>query len=62
MGRQLVLERAYPGFRYREISIHPHLPSGYHRDLQLVKEVFAPTIQDLKAFLEPPTFAQGKFG
>jgi len=29
-----------------------NLPSGYHRDLQLVKEVILPAIQDLKASLE----------
>ena len=29
-----------------------NLPSGYHRDLQLVKEVIVPAIQDLKACIE----------
>jgi argininosuccinate lyase len=29
-----------------------NLPSGYHRDLQLVKEVIVPAIQDIKACLE----------
>ena len=29
-----------------------NLPSGYHRDLQLVKEIIVPAIQDLKACLE----------
>ncbi|RAJ12755.1 hypothetical protein [Arenibacter echinorum] len=51
-----ILERAYPGSRYREIGIYPHLPSGYYRDLKLVKEVFAPTIRYLKELLELPTF------
>ena len=34
-----------------------NLPSGYHRDLQLVKEVIVPAIQDLKACLEILTFS-----
>ena len=34
-----------------------NLPSGYHRDLQLVKEVIVPAIQDLKACLEIMTFS-----
>jgi len=34
-----------------------NLPSGYHRDLQLVKEVILPAIQDLKACLEILTFS-----
>jgi len=34
-----------------------NLPSGYHRDLQLVKEVIIPAIQDLKACLEILTFS-----
>ncbi len=34
-----------------------NLPSGYHRDLQLVKEVIVPAIQDLKACLEMAHFA-----
>lgn len=29
-----------------------NLPSGYHRDLQLVKEIIVPAIQDIKACLE----------
>nr|WP_299072764.1 argininosuccinate lyase [uncultured Allomuricauda sp.] len=32
--------------------ITTNLPSGYHRDLQLVKEVIVPAIQDIKACLE----------
>ena len=34
-----------------------NLPSGYHRDLQLVKEVLVPAIQDMKACLELMTFS-----
>ncbi len=34
-----------------------NLPSGYHRDLQLVKEIIIPAIQDLKACLEILTFS-----
>ncbi|MDC6365528.1 MULTISPECIES: argininosuccinate lyase [Flavobacteriaceae] len=34
-----------------------NLPSGYHRDLQLVKEVIVPAIQDIKACLELMTFS-----
>lgn len=34
-----------------------NLPSGYHRDMQLVKEVIVPAIQDLKACLEILTFS-----
>ena len=34
-----------------------NLPSGYHRDMQLVKEVIIPAIQDLKACLEILTFS-----
>ncbi|RDY59436.1 argininosuccinate lyase [Flagellimonas nanhaiensis] len=34
-----------------------NLPSGYHRDLQLVKEVIIPAIQDTKACLELMTFS-----
>ncbi|MBT8314354.1 MAG: argininosuccinate lyase [Maribacter sp.] len=34
-----------------------NLPSGYHRDFQLVKEVIIPAIQDLKACLEILTFS-----
>jgi argininosuccinate lyase len=39
------------------ILITNNLPSGYHRDLQLVKEVIVPAIQDLKACLEIITFS-----
>ncbi len=34
-----------------------NLPSGYHRDLQLVKEVLVPAISDIKACLELMTFS-----
>ncbi len=34
-----------------------NLPSGYHRDLQLVKEVIIPAIQDIKACIEILTFS-----
>ena len=34
-----------------------NLPSGYHRDLQLVKEVIVPALQDMKACLEILTFS-----
>ncbi|MEX0289260.1 MAG: argininosuccinate lyase [Flavobacteriaceae bacterium] len=34
-----------------------NLPSGYHRDLQLVKEVMLPGIQDIKACLEMMHFS-----
>ncbi|WP_431125344.1 argininosuccinate lyase [Flagellimonas flava] len=34
-----------------------NLPSGYHRDLQLVKEVIVPAIQDIKACLEMAIFS-----
>ncbi|SHG49506.1 argininosuccinate lyase [Flagellimonas flava] len=34
-----------------------NLPSGYHRDLQLVKEVLVPAIQDMKACLELMAFS-----
>ncbi len=37
-----------------------NLPSGYHRDLQLVKEIIVPAIQDLKACLEILTFSLSK--
>ncbi|MEE9362630.1 MAG: argininosuccinate lyase [Cellulophaga sp.] len=39
------------------ILITNNLPSGYHRDLQLVKEVLLPAIQDLKACLDIFTFS-----
>ena len=34
-----------------------NLPSGYHRDLQLVKETLIPALQDVKACLELLTFS-----
>ncbi|SNY94546.1 argininosuccinate lyase [Flagellimonas pacifica] len=34
-----------------------NLPSGYHRDLQLVKEIIVPAIQDIKACLEMMVFS-----
>ncbi len=34
-----------------------NLPSGYHRDLQLVKEVIVPAIQELKSCLEMAHFS-----
>jgi len=34
-----------------------NLPSGYHRDLQLVKEIIVPAIQDMKACIEIFTFS-----
>ncbi|QXP57056.1 argininosuccinate lyase [Cellulophaga sp. HaHa_2_95] len=34
-----------------------NLPSGYHRDLQLVKEIIVPAIQDLRACIEILTFS-----
>ncbi|QCW98666.1 argininosuccinate lyase [Aggregatimonas sangjinii] len=37
-----------------------NLPSGYHRDLQLVKEIIVPAIQDMKACLEILTFSLEK--
>ena len=37
-----------------------NLPSGYHRDLQLVKEIIVPAIQDMKACLEILTFSLSK--
>ncbi|MEO0902896.1 MAG: argininosuccinate lyase, partial [Bacteroidota bacterium] len=37
--------------------IMTNLPSGYHRDLQLVKEVIVPSIQDMKACLEMMAFS-----
>lgn len=39
------------------ILITNNLPSGYHRDLQLVKEAIIPAIQDIKACLEILTFS-----
>ncbi|WP_209402289.1 argininosuccinate lyase [Pseudozobellia sp. WGM2] len=34
-----------------------NLPSGYHRDLQLAKEIIVPAIQDMKACIEILTFS-----
>lgn len=34
-----------------------NLPSGYHRDLQLVKEIIVPAVQELRACLEILTFS-----
>ncbi|WP_411028935.1 argininosuccinate lyase [Spongiimicrobium sp. 3-5] len=34
-----------------------NLPSGYHRDLQLIKEVIVPAIQDVRACLEIISFS-----
>ncbi len=34
-----------------------NLPSGYHRDLQLVKEVIVPALQDMQSCLELMTFS-----
>ncbi|MFS4417586.1 argininosuccinate lyase [Maribacter sp. 2307ULW6-5] len=34
-----------------------NLPSGYHRDLQLAKEIIVPAIQDMKACLEIMSFS-----
>lgn len=39
------------------ITITNNLPSGYHRDLQLVKEIIVPSIQELKSCLEMATFS-----
>lgn len=39
------------------ILIMNNLPSGYHRDLQLVKEVIVPAMQDMHACLEMMTFS-----
>lgn len=39
------------------ILISNNLPSGYQRDLQLVKEIIIPAIQDIKACLEIMTFS-----
>lgn len=39
------------------ILVTNNLPSGYHRDLQLVKEIILPAIQDLKACLEMTAFS-----
>lgn len=37
--------------------IMTNLPSGYHRDLQLVKEVIVPAIQELRACIDILTFS-----
>ena len=37
-----------------------NLPSGYHRDLQLVKEIIVPALQDMKACIELMTFSLKK--
>ncbi|MEO1010389.1 MAG: argininosuccinate lyase [Bacteroidota bacterium] len=42
---------------YQLTLIINNLPSGYHRDLQLVKEIIVPAIQDVKACLEILTFS-----
>ncbi|UJH66264.1 argininosuccinate lyase [Allomuricauda sp. SCSIO 65647] len=34
-----------------------NLPSGYHRDLQVVKDIIVPALQDMKACLEIMTFS-----
>ncbi|MEM1260439.1 MAG: argininosuccinate lyase [Bacteroidota bacterium] len=34
-----------------------NLPSGYHRDLQVVKDIIVPALQDVKACLEMTTFS-----
>ena len=39
------------------VLITNNLPSGYHRDLQLVKEIIIPAIQEMKACLEILTFS-----
>ncbi|GLU43614.1 argininosuccinate lyase [Allomuricauda sp. NBRC 101325] len=39
------------------ILITNNLPSGYHRDLQLVKEVIVPALQDMHACIEMLTFS-----
>ena len=42
---------------YELTLITSNLPSGYHRDLQLLKEGMIPAIQSLKACLEMFTFS-----
>jgi argininosuccinate lyase len=39
------------------MAITNNLPSGYHRDLQLVKESFIPAIESMKSCLEVATFS-----
>ena len=39
------------------IIITNNLPSGYHRDLQLLKEILIPAIQDLKACIDILSFS-----
>src|SRR5690606_22521630 len=42
------------------ILIGNNLPSGYHRDLQLVKEIIVPALQDMRACLEMMVFGLGE--
>ena len=42
------------------ILIANNLPSGYHRDLQLVKEIMVPALQDLRACLDMMIFSLKK--
>ena len=39
------------------ILVTNNLPSGYHRDLQVVKDIIVPALQDMKACLEMMTFS-----
>ena len=39
------------------ILVTNNLPSGYHRDLQMVKEIILPAFQNMKACLEMMTFS-----
>ena len=39
------------------ILLTNNLPSGYHRDLQLAKEIIVPTLQEVKACLDLMTFS-----
>ena len=45
------------GLPYELTLLTANLPSGYHRDLQLLKEGIVPAIQDLKASLEMSVYA-----
>ncbi len=45
------------GLPYELTLLTANLPSGYHRDLQLLKEGIVPAIQDLKASLEMSAYA-----
>ncbi len=45
------------GLPYELTLITNNLPSGYHRDLQLLKEGVVPAIQDIKASLEMAKYA-----